>query len=174
MQFEFSPLREADLPILTDWLNRPHLQKWWRAGKITQDIVSKKYLPRIFNKDSAKPFLAYLENIPTGYIQYYAVSECESNWWPDKPGPGILGIDVFLANPNQLNRGIGTCMVSQFVDILFKDPKITEIRIDPHPDNLRAIRCYEKVGFKKVGLITNPDGPALMMTLDKKNFPRKT
>lgn len=170
IQFEFFPLKESDLPLLTEWLNRPHLQKWWRAEKITQERVRKKYLPRIFNKDSAKPYLSYLGKIPTGYIQYYSVSESKTNWWPDNPGAGVLGIDVFLANQKDLDRGYGTVMVSQFVEFLFMNPNIREIRIDPRPDNLRAIRCYEKAGFKKIRNITNPDGPALMMKLDKKSY----
>ena len=49
-----------------------------------------------------------------------------------------------------------------------KDPRVKEIRVDPHPDNLRAIGCYAKVGFKKIGAITTPDGPAIMMTLKRK------
>lgn len=170
IQLKFSPLKESDLPVLKDWLNKPHLQKWWRAGKITMKMVRKKYLPRIHNEDSAKPYLAYLGKDPIGYIQYYSVSETESNWWPDNPGPGVLGIDLFLADSEQLNRGFGTLMVTQFVDLLFAKPGIREIRIDPRPDNLRAIRCYEKAGFRKIGLITNPDGPALMMTLDKSRY----
>ncbi len=170
IQYEFIPLKESDLPVITDWLNRPHLQKWWREGKITQEMAHKKYLPRIMDEDSAKPYLAFLEDIPKGYIQYYSVSETETNWWPDNPGPGVLGIDLFIADPEQLNKGFGTLMVSQFVNFLFKKPGIREIRIDPRPDNLRAIRCYEKAGFKKAGPITNPDGPALMMTLDKNSF----
>ncbi|HSM07403.1 MAG TPA: hypothetical protein VLA33_00110 [Gemmatimonadota bacterium] len=36
---------------------------------------------------------------------------------------------------------------------------------DPHPDNARAIRCYEKVGFKRAGEIVTPDGRALLMRL---------
>lgn len=173
IKFKFIPLKESDLPLLTDWLNRPHLQKWWRAGDITEEKVQKKYLPRIFNEDTAKPFLAFLGNVPAGFLQYYSVSECASNWWPDCPGPGILGIDLFLADQKQLNRGLGTLMVSQFVEYLFAKPGIREIRIDPRPDNLRAIRCYEKAGFKKIASITNPDGPALMMTLGKKSFTEK-
>ncbi len=40
---------------------------------------------------------------------------------------------------------------------------IEKIIIDPTPDNKRAIRCYEKVGFKGIGEIETPDGTACLM-----------
>lgn len=92
------------------------------------------------------------------------------DWWPDTPGPGVLGIDQFLADGERLGQGLGTAMVSQFVEFLMRDPSVTEIRVDPRPDNIRAIRCYAKVGFKEVAEITTPDGPALMMVLDVRSF----
>lgn len=167
LHFEFRLLTESDLPLLTLWLNRPHLQQWWRKGKVSLDEVQKKYLPRIMGKDAAIPFLACLDSANIGYIQYYWVSEGSADWWPDNPGSGVIGIDQFLADENHLNRGIGTAMVSQFTKFLFKTHEITEIRTDPHPNNRRAIRCYEKAGFKRMGQITTPDGPALMMVMRK-------
>lgn len=70
-----------------------------------------------------------------------------------------------MADGDRLGRGVGTAMVSQFVTLLMEEPEVTEIRVDPRPENARAIRCYEKVGFRGAGRITTPDGPALMMVL---------
>ena len=52
------------------------------------------------------------------------------------------------------------------------DPAVTEIRLDPHPDNSRAIRCYEKAGFRNLGEMATPDGPAVMMVLPRKRSRR--
>ena len=163
--FEFHPLTEARLPMLCQWLNRPHLQQWWREGIISLEAVRQHYLPRIVDPDTAHPYLALINDQPVGYIQYYRAAEGKVPWWPDQPGPGVLGINQFLADEDRLGQGLGTAMVSQFVARLMQDPGVTEIRVDPRPDNRRAIRCYEKVGFRAVGPITTPDGPALMMVL---------
>lgn len=164
-RFDFRPLTEADLPRLCEWLNRPHLQEWWRRGEVTMDDVRAKYLPRMVGLDAARPFLAYLDGEPVGYIQYYHAAETHDDWWPDDPGPGVLGIDQFLADGDRLDQGLGTAMVSQFVERLMENPGVHEVRLDPHPDNLRAIRCYAKVGFREVARITTPDGPAVLMVL---------
>lgn len=165
-RFEFRPLGEPDLPLLFEWLNRPHLLEWW-GGKQSLEEVREKYLPRIAGKDAARPFLAHTDGRPVGYIQYYLAAAGSKEWWPDDPGPGVLGIDQFLADADRLCRGLGTAMLSQFAARLFADPSVTEIRVDPRPDNARAIRCYAKVGFQEIGPITTPDGPALFMVLKR-------
>jgi aminoglycoside 6'-N-acetyltransferase-1b/aminoglycoside 6'-N-acetyltransferase-2 len=168
-RFVFRPLAEADLPLLCEWLDRPHLQHWWREAEVTLDAVREKYLPRIAGVAAARPFVAHLDGQPVGYIQYYVAAEGDGGWWPDEPGPGVLGIDQFLADGDRLGQGLGTAMVSRFVALLLEDPGVTEIRVDPRPDNLRAIRCYEKVGFRAAGPIVTPDGPALMMVLRRES-----
>lgn len=162
---EFQALTETDLPMLCEWLNRPHLQKWWRAEKMTLNSVREKYLPRINKEENVWPFIVHSNKLPIGYIQYYYASIGDPNWWPDEPGSGIIGIDQFLANENRLNQGLGTALVTQFVEFLTKSLKVTEIRVDPHPENTRAIRCYEKAGFRKIAPIKTPDGPAIMMSM---------
>ncbi len=156
------------MPLLHEWLRRPHLLEWWR-GEQSPEEVRAKYLPRIAGTAAARPFLVLLDGEPVGYIQHYGAGEVPG-WWPDRPGPGVRGIDQFLADERRLGRGLGTAMVTRFVARLFEDPEVTEIRVDPRPDNARAIRCYEKVGFRSRGPITTPDGPALWMALDRESF----
>ncbi len=175
------PLTEADLPMLCDWLNRPHLQTWWREEEITIDAVRRKYLPRIAGDAAARPFIALEGAEPIGHIQVYRADAGASDWWPDDPGFGVLGIDQFLADDERLGQGLGTRMVAaftgrllgdtEFVARTFGEPRflvepVTEIRTDPRPDNARAIRCYEKVGFRRIADIETPDGPAVMMVLN--------
>ena len=164
---DFRPLTEADLPMLLDWLNRPHLRRWWREDEATLDGVREKYLPRIAGSDAAHPFLILLDGNPVGYIQYYDAHAGATDWWPDKPPPGVLGIDQFLADAERLGQGLGTAVVIRFTEWLFERPEVTEIRVDPNPENARAIRCYEKVGFNDRGRIVTPDGPARMMVLNR-------
>jgi aminoglycoside 6'-N-acetyltransferase Ib len=44
---------------------------------------------------------------------------------------------------------------------------VTRIQADPAPTNLRAIRCYEKVGFRRVGVVSTPDGTAMLMVMER-------
>lgn len=163
--FEFTPLTEADLPLLHTWLNRPHVVAWWQ-GEASVDEVREKYLPRL-TSDTVRPYLARLDHIPVGYIQAYLAVEDDQGWWQGQVDPGVRGIDQFLADPGRLGQGLGTAMVSQFTGLLFRDPQVTRVQADPHPANARAIRCYEKAGFLEAGRLITPDGPALLMVRDR-------
>ncbi len=58
-------------------------------------------------------------------------------------------------------------MVKAFSNWLLSQPGVTRIITDPSPTNLRAIRCYEKAGFVKCGVISTPDGAAMLMEKNK-------
>src|SRR3954453_3787094 len=88
-------------------------------------------------------------------------------WGPDEEDPGVRGIDQFLANSGQVDHGVGTAMVRAFVQHLFADPAVTRIQTDPSPENRRAVRCYEKAGFRATDVLDTPDGPALLMFCDR-------
>ena len=64
-----------------------------------------------------------------------------------------------------IERGHGSAMIRAFVDERLKRgaPRIVT---DPDPENLRAMRAYEKAGFARVGMVDTPDGPSLLMVRD--------
>jgi aminoglycoside 6'-N-acetyltransferase Ib len=147
---EFRPLTAADLPLTAIWLARPHVAEWW-DGPIALE-------------PGVRQFLAVLQGEAIGYVQSYQAVACHSDgWWLDVNDPGVYGIDQFLADASNVGQGLGTQMVRAFVAELFADPSITRVQADPSPANGRAIRCYEKAGFRPVREIVTPDGPALLM-----------
>jgi aminoglycoside 6'-N-acetyltransferase len=62
------------------------------------------------------------------------------------------GIDLFL-DPALHGRGVGTEAVRQVVRHLMDERGHHRIVIDPAAANAAAIRSYEKVGFKPVGIM---------------------
>ena len=68
------------------------------------------------------------------------------------PRPGSAGIDIFLSSRPQ-GRGIGTDAVRTLARYLIDVRGHHRLTIDPAASNTRAIRTYEKVGFKPVGVM---------------------
>jgi aminoglycoside 6'-N-acetyltransferase-1b len=150
MEFDFKPLAESDLQLLFDWLNRSHVAEWW-GGPVSLSAIRDEYMPLIRPSSSIRPYIVRLNGSPVGFIQSYVVmADQTSGWWSDEQDPGAMGIDQFLADTENLGKGMGTDMLTQFIDLLFSDPAVSKIQADPAPNNLRAIRCYEKAGFRKV------------------------
>lgn len=167
-------MSERDLPMLHEWLNRPHIVEWWggEAERPTLEEVLEQYSPSALARASVTPYIALLGNEPIGYAQSYVALDAGGGWWADETDPGVRGIDQSLANPAQLNKGLGNRLVRALVGRLFCDPAVTRIQTDPAPHNHRAIRCYEKAGFVRQKIISTPDGPAMYMILTREDFER--
>jgi RimJ/RimL family protein N-acetyltransferase len=165
----FRPLLTADLPMLHQWLGRPHVAEWW--GQPTSYEATEQEFAEILDPASTtKAYIVLGDGAPIGYIQSYVAMGSGDGWWPDEQDPGVRGSDQFLANPKQLGQGVGTAMVRAFVNYLFQDPSVTRIQTDPSPANARAIRCYEKAGFHGIGKVETPDGPALLMICERERW----
>ena len=162
-------LTAQDLPLLHDWLNRPHIVRWWggeSARPSLQDVVAQ-YQPDALARERVTAYIVLLDQVPIGYAQAYVTLGAGGGWWEDETDPGVRGIDQSIGEPHLLGQGLGTRLVRTLAETLFRDPAVTRIQTDPAPDNLRAIRCYQKAGFRIVREIVTPDGPAVYMVRDR-------
>jgi AacA4 family aminoglycoside N(6')-acetyltransferase len=164
---------EEDLSLLHEWLNQPHVVEWWAGEQPAFDEVRAKYTPRILAADRVTPYIAMLGSRPFAYAQSYVAFGCGSGWWEDETDPGVRGIDQMIGEAYLLGKGLGTKLVCKLVDTLFEDPSVTKVQTDPAPTNLRAIRCYEKAGFRIVDHVVTPDGLAVYMVKDRPQPPLK-
>jgi aminoglycoside 6'-N-acetyltransferase len=78
-----------------------------------------------------------------GSVQYEEVTD---------PQYRSAGIDIFLAGAWQ-GRGLGREVIGLLVRHLFETRGHHRLTIDPALANERAIRCYEAVGFRRVGVM---------------------
>ena len=164
----FRSMREDDIPLLHGWLHRSHVVEWWGRHDAAPSIIKtrEKYLPRILEATSVRVYIALSDSRPIGFAQSYVAFGVGDGWWEDEIDPGVRGIDQFLCDGNRLGQGLGTRMVMAFVRMLFSQPNVTRVQTDPSLNNMRAIRCYEKSGFRRLRNIVTPDGPALLMVQD--------
>jgi AacA4 family aminoglycoside N(6')-acetyltransferase len=158
-------MTEHDLPLLHHWLNQPHVHAWWGGEEAapSQAQVQAHYRPRVMAQERVTPYIAMWGARALGYAQSYDVMGHGDGWWTDETDPGKRGIDQFIGEAQCLDQGLGTRLVQALAARLFDDPAVTGIQTDPAPHNHRAIRCYEKAGFRRIADIVTPDGPAVYM-----------
>ena len=141
---------ESDLPLMLKWLTNDTVLEYYegRDCRFTMDTLSTRYLEEI--PDGFRVIFEY-RNIPVGYGQAYKLSG-ESFDEYDYPDDGrlVFAMDQFIGEPEYWNKGIGTSFLKLMADYLKENESAECILLDPHQSNLRAIRAYEKAGFKIV------------------------
>ncbi len=86
---------------------------------------------------------------PFAFAQDYDVHGWANHPFAHLP-PGSRGIDQFIGEPDMVGRGHGSVFVRAHADRLFA-AGAPVVGTDPHPDNRRAVRAYEKAGFRVIG-----------------------
>lgn len=61
-------------------------------------------------------------------------------------------VDLFVGDEFQ-NRGVGTEALESVIAVLMNERGHHRVTIDPSTGNPAAIRCYEKAGFRHVGVM---------------------
>ena len=137
------PLVEEHIAELARFGADPEVARWW-AG------IDEAYLRE--ELAAGLSFAVVSDGEVAGLIQFYEELDDEFRH---------AGMDLFLGVPFQ-DRGLGTDTVRTMARYLIGERGHHRLIIDPAADNERAIRCYEKVGFRRVGIMReywlDPDG----------------
>jgi len=146
----------ADFPMVQRWLAKPHVAEWWGDPHVQCELLRAD-----LEYPAMEHFVISLDDRPFAFIQCY-----DPTAWPDhgfgQLPAGTRGIDQFIGDPDMIGRGYGSAFVRNFVDDLLRTGSKL-VLTDPSPANTRAIRAYEKAGFRKDRPVATPDGPALLM-----------
>jgi RimJ/RimL family protein N-acetyltransferase len=136
-----SPIDVNDVEKFTEWLN---------------DLEVTEYLllyPQIISLSNEKEFLEKLSK-----EHNYSIIDIETNELIGNCG--LVGINhlnqtcecgIFIGNKNFWNKGYGTEALTLLLDYGFKALNLHNIFLSVYSFNERAIKCYEKIGFKIIG-----------------------
>jgi aminoglycoside 6'-N-acetyltransferase len=157
------PLLADDVERVAQIQSEPSVARWW--GRPDEAKLRRQ----ADGSADEKAFAIEREGELVGLIQYHEENE---------PDFRHAGIDVFLAGRAQ-GRGLGTEAVWMLARYLIDEQGYHRLTIDPAADNAAAIRTYEKIGFRAVGIMReywrSPDGTwrdGLLMDLLAREFER--
>jgi aminoglycoside 6'-N-acetyltransferase len=140
------PLRVEDVRRVAEIQAEPGVVSWW--GPPDEADLRRKGEGR----GDSTAFAIDWNGELVGLIEYSEENE---------PDFRHAGIDLFLTGPAQ-GRGLGTDSVRTLARHLIQERRHHRLTIDPAADNVAAIRSYEKVGFRPVGIMReywrSPDG----------------
>jgi aminoglycoside 6'-N-acetyltransferase len=126
-------LEPADRAALREIRAAPEVARWW--GPVEDDFPEGDY------PDGTR-LVVLLDGEVIGMVQY-----------EEEPDPDYrhADIDVFL-DPGHHDRGLGTDAMRTIARHLLEERGHHRLTLTTAPDNARAIRSYEKVGFRPVGV----------------------
>jgi aminoglycoside 6'-N-acetyltransferase len=140
------PLRVEDAPRLAELAAHPEVARWW------PDLTEAELVEKAVGRGDTTCFAVLHDDETIGLVQYHEELD---------PDYRHAGIDLFLGSAYQ-DCGLGTDTVRTIASHLVHDCGHHRLTIDPVAHNDRAIRAYEKVGFRRVGIIREyqrePDG----------------
>ena len=139
---------ETDLPFMLKWLTDDRVLEYYegRDARFTIDTLSEHFLEAIPN--GFRMLIEY-NGSPIGYAQAYRVNgEMFDEYdYPDN-GRIVFAMDQFIGEPRCWNKGIGSSFLKMMAAYLKENMAAERVLLDPHQNNSRAIRAYEKAGFK--------------------------
>lgn len=127
------PLAEGDEAALRRIRATPEVARWWDAPD--------EGFP--WDEPEATRLTIEVDGVVAGMIQFSEEPEHKYRH---------AGIDLFL-DPALHGRGLGSEAVRRVVRQLIDERGHHRITIDPAVANVAAIRAYEKVGFRAVGVM---------------------
>jgi aminoglycoside 6'-N-acetyltransferase len=132
-----------DVARLTSIRREPEIERRWgilEEGEMEEFVTDEK------------TFVVEVDDEVAGAVQYGEVED---------PMYRSASIDLYLTTPRH-GQGLGSEAVRVLARHLIEERGHHRLTIDPAADNAAAIRAYEKVGFRPVGVMRSyeqgPDG----------------
>jgi aminoglycoside 6'-N-acetyltransferase len=144
-------LEDKDKYLLAKWLSNPLVLEFYegRDNPFDLDKVNEKFYN---HNNGVKGCIVEYKGIEVGYIQFYKLDD-ETKKEYGYSDENIYGTDQFIGEVGYWNKGIGTLLVKSIINYLFEHKNAERVVMDPQKRNVRAIKCYEKCGFKKVRIL---------------------
>ncbi len=136
-------LEKEDLSNCWRWINDPEITEGlYMIFPVSRYEEEKWYESRI-NDDKNKYFAIEADEKHIGNIGLHNI-----DWINRKAELGIL-----IGEKDYLNKGYGTDAIKTVLRYAFNKMNLHKIELRVYEFNKRAIRCYEKCGFKKEGVL---------------------
>ena len=139
--------KQDNYELMYKWCSQKFIYEWFEQRKHSLEEIENKYKNKLLEIQQHSFFINY-NNIKIGFAQIYKFDDKKN----DKliKYNNIFEYDIFIGESEYLSRGIGTKIISYVNNYIYENYLCDCIILRPFDRNKRAIKCYEKCGFKKV------------------------
>ena len=137
-----SPRNSEDVEKFTEWLNDFETTDYTgRSGILTTLDGERKYLEENSNPEATFVIVTLEDNKMIGTVSLEDIN------WINRTA--TLGI--FIGDKEFRSKGYGTEAIRLILEYGFKYMNLYNIKLDLMEFNERALKCYQKCGFKEYG-----------------------
>lgn len=137
-----SPRNIEDSEIFTEWLNDFETTDYLgRSGVLVTLEGERKYLEENSSPEAVFVIVTLDDNKMIGTVGLENIN------WINRTA--TLG--VFIGDKKYRDKGYGTEAIRMILEYGFKYMNLHNIKLDLMGFNTRALKCYEKCGFKEIG-----------------------
>jgi len=137
-----SPRNTEDVELFTEWLNDFEITDYTgRSGILTTLSGEKKYLEDNSSPEATFVIVTIKDDQMIGTVSLENIDNINRT--------ATLGI--FIGDKNYRDKGYGTEAIKLILEYGFKYMNLNNIKLDLMAINTRALKCYEKCGFKEYG-----------------------
>jgi aminoglycoside 6'-N-acetyltransferase len=155
------------------WLNSQIVKQWYGKHDLSYHEIAEKYTAYIGHQLPTDPFLIMWQELPIGYIQTYRIIDYPNYNKYIQAEDTANGVDLFIGEATYINKGFGAVILTKFLrEIVFGSSAAESCIVGPEPKNTRAIKTYEKVGFRywKTIKIPNEPEPEYLMVITREEI----
>lgn len=142
-------LNDNDFPLMLKWLTDERVLEFYggRDKKYTLETLKEHYTEP-WEDEVIRVIIEY-NGQPIGYGQIYKMyDELYDDYHYPRSNDIVYGMDQFIGEVDYWSKGIGTKYTKMIFEFLKKERNADAVILDPHQDNPRAIRMYQKAGFR--------------------------
>lgn len=139
------PLNNADIALLTSWLNKDYILKWYHA---TED-----WLTEINQRHSVYSWIHHFIvmdcKTPIGFCQYYDCFHAKDleDWYHVIAPDDTFSIDYLIGNEGYLGKGYGKEIVRLLSHTIQTIEKATKVIVQPEKENFASNHVLTANGY---------------------------
>lgn len=142
------PMTVEEMPLFYEWATQSDGTEYWYGELAGGSIPTREKFFQGWKRhyfDGSEPekgrcFAIFVDERAIGQVNYNVIDAVKRS----------VELDIIIADADDMNKGYGSDALKALTQYLFENMNVQRCWIEPGEFNRRAIRAYEKAGFRPV------------------------
>jgi RimJ/RimL family protein N-acetyltransferase len=160
-KWSYRLMKSEDIPSLLKWYNNQDLHETANAKPFHPYTLEEltEYWGKKLGRKNARYFAILLGITLIGRVSLKNLNRSTD-----------IEYSILIGDYSLYSKGLGTSITRQMLKEAFSDMNISNVQLNVRQDNSRAIRCYEKCGFKDIDSFLEDGVWMKKMQLERKEY----